>query len=133
MHDEEEPLFAPVFHRYGHSLLEYAISKSGALGGGGTSSDGFLPEGKTGNLGSGKGVEKASAQGESTHRTTIHASLISMTYVQRNVFLKHHRHPPLLPRLKGKKRRQLTTLASPLVVTQKIQTKRKRTRRKVVE
>lgn len=34
-HDEDSPILAPVFHRYGHALLEHAISTSGALGGGG--------------------------------------------------------------------------------------------------
>jgi HAT1-interacting factor 1 len=32
-----------VFHRYGHALLEHAISTSGALGGGGGSGDAPMP------------------------------------------------------------------------------------------
>lgn len=34
-YEEENPLFAPVLHRYGHALLEHAIATSGALGGSG--------------------------------------------------------------------------------------------------
>ncbi|CEH16453.1 Cell cycle-regulated histone H1-binding protein [Ceraceosorus bombacis] len=32
---EDSPQLAPIFHRYGHALLEHAITTSGALGGGG--------------------------------------------------------------------------------------------------
>lgn len=42
-HDETEPLFAPLFHRYGHALLEHAIATSGALGGGGGGADAPAP------------------------------------------------------------------------------------------
>ena len=38
-HDEEDPIFAPLLHRYGHALLEHAIATSGALGGGGGTAD----------------------------------------------------------------------------------------------
>jgi hypothetical protein len=38
---EEDAIFAPLYHRYGHALLEHAIATSGALGGGGGSKDAF--------------------------------------------------------------------------------------------
>ncbi|UZJ51786.1 hypothetical protein CBS101457_001106 [Exobasidium rhododendri] len=49
VYDEEDAIFAPVFHRYGHALLEYAIATSGALGGsgGGEGKDAFTAEPKT--------------------------------------------------------------------------------------
>lgn len=34
-HEEDAPILAPIFHKYGHALLEHAIATSGALGGGG--------------------------------------------------------------------------------------------------
>lgn len=72
-YNEEDPIFAPIFHRYGHALLEHAIATSGALGGGGNSGskDAFMPEPKTvasaraGGATVEKKAEKVLAEGES--------------------------------------------------------------------
>lgn len=76
-HEEDAPILAPIFHKYGHALLEHAIATSGALGGGGGGGgkDAPMPTRQNGpsktvasaradNASSEKEGEKAIAEGE---------------------------------------------------------------------
>lgn len=51
---EDAPELAPVLHKYGKSLLEYAIATSGALGGGGGQQDAPMPSRKKSKQGNAK-------------------------------------------------------------------------------
>lgn len=66
-YEEEDALFAPIFHRYGHALLEHGIATSGALGGTGAGKDAFGngPEAKT--------VASARVKEPATDKTAVRA------------------------------------------------------------
>lgn len=64
-YQEEDPLFAPILHRYGHALLEHAIATSGALGGAGADKDAF------GNGPQAKTVASARVKEPATDKTAI--------------------------------------------------------------